>query len=509
MNQAGEKVKGVVQQAAGSDFGTRVKAGVEKARTGFENILATPKQKMPVYLDYNASTPTHNKVADAMVPYLYHKFGNPGSGHAYGKSMKAAVDRARVQVAECLGCDPSEITFTSGGTESNNLAITGVVEGYYFQQQQQGQQGQQGQGHYYSGIAVPHVIMSAVEHEAVALVCKSLERRGLITLTIVPVDENGIVRVQDVKDAITDKTILITIMHSQNEIGTIQPIREIAQIANNRGVVMHTDCAQSVGKVAVNVEELGVSLLSLAGHKFYAPKGVGCLYIRRGVESKVERQLHGAKQERGLRPGTENVLEVVGLGEACELVAKHQLLWATHMRQRRNELWNALEHKDLIRLNGPADLDLLRLPNTLSLSYRGLTAQAIIDLCADHCVMSAGSACHSGVSTPSSVMCAMKVPLEYSLGTLRLSTGIYTTAEEVLEAARALNAAVAKLTAKDERSASVASEGGVASEGNAASTSVAQVATSETALDVKSETGTPATPTPSGNMGDSGDGEDV
>ncbi|HSM26412.1 MAG TPA: cysteine desulfurase family protein, partial [Anaerolineaceae bacterium] len=260
----------------------------------------------PIYLDYNATTPIANEVADAMLPYLFDHFGNPSSSHIFGVHTKMAVEFARKQVADLIGARPSEVIFTSGGTEANNYAING----YCLNHQNRGK----------------HIITSSIEHPAVIEVCNNLLNDGF-ELTVLPVDHTGMVNVNELKSAIRDDTILISIMHANNEVGTIQPIREIARIANEHQIVFHSDAAQSTGKIPVDVNELGVDLLSIAGHKLYAPKGVGALFVREGIE--ISNLMHGAGHERGKRPGTENVLEIVGLGKACEIakrdLAQHQV----------------------------------------------------------------------------------------------------------------------------------------------------------------------------------------
>jgi cysteine desulfurase len=253
-----------------------------------------------IYLDYNATAPIDPRVAEAMTPYLHAHFGNPSSGHSLGAETKKAVEKARKQVADMLGCGVDEVVFTSGGSESNNYAIKGAA----FARRDRGR----------------HIIASSVEHPSVSEACRFLERQGF-EVTWLPVDGDGLVDPADVESAITPQTILVTVMHANNEVGTVEPVADIAAIAREWGVLVHTDCAQSVGKIPVRVDDLGVDLLTVAGHKLYAPKGVGALYIRRGVE--LEKFIHGAGHERNLRAGTENVLEIVGLGEACAMVSEH------------------------------------------------------------------------------------------------------------------------------------------------------------------------------------------
>jgi cysteine desulfurase len=276
----------------------------------------------PVYLDYNATTPIDPAVAEAMMPFINTHFGNPSSSHLFGTEAKRALEKARKQVAEMLGCGVDEIIFTSGGSESNNYAIRGAA----FANRNKGN----------------HIITSSVEHPAVTEVCSFLERNGF-KVTYLPVDEYGMVDPQSVLDAITPQTILITIMHANNEVGTIQPINEIGIIAKEHGILFHSDCAQSIGKIPVNVNEMNVELLSIAGHKFYAPKGIGALYIRSGV--KLEKLIYGADHEMNLRAGTENVIEIVSLGEACKMISDKLLAYSKHLEKMRDRLETELRNK--------------------------------------------------------------------------------------------------------------------------------------------------------------------
>ncbi|KPL06947.1 selenide, water dikinase [bacterium SM23_57] len=362
----------------------------------------------PIYLDYNATTPIDPRVADAMLPYLTEHFGNPSSSHAFGITTKKAVEKARKQVADLLHCHIDEIIFTSGGSESNNYAIKGVAHAYRSKSN--------------------HIITSSVEHPAVIEVCKHLELQGY-KVTYLPVDEHGMVDLKHVEDAITPQTILITIMHANNEVGTIQPIAEIADIAHNHDILMHTDAAQSIGKIPAHVDELGVDLLSIAGHKLYAPKGIGALYIRSGI--KLEKQIHGADHEMNLRAGTENVLEIVGLGEACTLIGDDLAESLQHLKKMRDRLEQGLnDHFPNIKTNGHPKK---RLPNTSSISFPGLEANIIISELKT-VAASAGAACHSDSVEVSSVLEAMHVPLEYAMGTIRFSVGRFTTTEEIDQA---------------------------------------------------------------------------
>ena len=377
----------------------------------------------PIYLDYNATTPIDRRVAEAMLPYLYEHFGNPSSSHPYGVEARRAVEHARAQVAALLGCRPAEIIFTSGGSESNNTAIKGVAAAY----RERGS----------------HIITSAIEHPAVLEPCRWLESQGY-HITYLPVDEYGMVDPADVERAITPETILVTIMHANNEVGTVQPIAAIATIAHRHGALMHTDAAQSVGKIPVRVDELGVDLLSVAGHKLYAPKGVGALYIRSGV--RLVKFVHGADHEANRRAGTENVLGIVGLGQATEIAGRDLERNMAHMRTMRDRLWAGLTREldtpGLLRLNGHPDE---RLPNTLSVGFRSIEANTLLAEIGEQVAASAGAACHADQVDVSTVLQAMQVPLEYAMGTVRFSVGRMTTAEEIDRAVEVVAAAVRRL----------------------------------------------------------------
>jgi len=374
----------------------------------------------PIYLDYNATTPHDPEVIAVMRPYLEQHFGNPSSMHWYGQKTREAVETARAQVSFLIGCENDEIIFTSGGTESNNHAIIGTVTAL------------SAKGN--------HIITTQIEHPAVIEVCKYLETQG-IEVTYLPVDEYGLVDVRVVEKAITPKTILITVMHANNEVGTIQQIEEIGKLGRQKGIVFHTDAAQSVGKIYVDVNTLGVDLLSIAGHKLYAPKGIGVLYVRRGVE--LGKFMHGAGQESGKRAGTENVLEIVGLGKACEIAARDLNKNMRHLRETRDKLYDGLKQKmNHIRLNGHPEL---RLPNTLSVCFKGIEALDLLSAIQDHVAASAGAACHSGECRLSSVLTAMRVPEEWGRGTLRLSTGKMTTSAEIEEAIAVISNAALRI----------------------------------------------------------------
>jgi cysteine desulfurase len=358
-----------------------------------------------IYLDYNATTPTDPRVAEAMKPYLTGFYGNPSSMHRAGREARQAVELARRRVASCLACRAGEIVFTSGGSESNNTAIRGVV-------------GARGGG---------HVITSAVEHPAVLEVVRALEREGRISLTVVGVDGDGRVDPADVERALVPDTVLVTLMLANNEVGTLQPVAEVAAICRRRGVVVHTDAAQAVGKVAVNVVELDVDLLSLAGHKLYAPKGIGALYIRDGV--RIEPLIRGAGHEMGMRAGTENVLEEVGLGVACEIVSSDLEEEGVRLAGLRDLLARRLrEGLPGMVVHGHPEL---RLPNTLSVAIPGLDTNLLLARLGDEVAASAGAACHAEDVEVSHVLAAMGVDTEMALGTIRLSVGRFSTEDEV------------------------------------------------------------------------------
>ncbi len=359
-----------------------------------------------IYLDFNASTPIAPEVATAMTPYLEGGYGNPSSSHWAGHMAKAAVDRARSEVADLIGASPDEIVFTSGGSEANNHAIKGL----FFRHRH--------------GVSTPHIITTAIEHPAVLEPCRLLERLGA-RITRLPVDATGLVDPDQVRDAITNDTILITVMHANNEVGTIEPIAEIGAVARARGIPLHTDAAQSIGKIEAEVDELGVDLLSIAGHKLYAPKGVGALYIRNGLD--LEPLIHGAGHERGRRAGTENVLLAVGLGAACRLAREHPC--AAQLEGLAARFWRRLHALlgDRIVLNGHPDR---RLPNTLNIGFRGRIGQEVLDKLAG-VAASTGSACHSGSFEMSPVLQSMGCDPEIGLGAVRFSVGRSTTDAEL------------------------------------------------------------------------------
>ncbi len=358
-----------------------------------------------IYLDYNATTPTDPRVAEAMTPFLTGFFGNPSSGHRLGREAKAAVEHARAQVAGCLGCDSDELIFTSGGSESDNLALRGVIAA--------------GGG--------GHVVTSAVEHPAILEVALAMEMEGLIRLSVVGVDRFGRVDPAEVEAALGEDTALVSLMLANNEVGTLQPVAEIAALCRDRGILLHTDAAQAVGKIPVNVKTLGVDLLTVAGHKLYAPKGIGALYVRDGVE--IEPLIRGAGHEGRRRAGTENILEMVGLGAAASLVTEETGDEVPRLAGLRDRLRNRLSERidGLIEHAAGAE----RLPNTLSVCLPGTHAGDLLAAVGDRVAASAGAACHGLKIQVSHVLAAMGVSPEVALGTIRLSVGRFTTGDEV------------------------------------------------------------------------------
>ncbi|GAV21715.1 cysteine desulfurase NifS [Carboxydothermus pertinax] len=360
-----------------------------------------------IYLDHGATTPLSREVLEEMMPYLTEKYGNPSSIHSFGREAKKAIEDAREKVAKAINADPGEIVFTGGGTEADNLAIKGIARGYRHKGN--------------------HIITSAVEHHAVLDACLSLQKEGF-EVTVLPVDEYGMVSVDDVKNAITDKTILITIMHANNEVGTIQPIAEIGAIAKERGVYFHTDAVQTVGKIPVDVKELKVDLLSLSAHKIYGPKGVGALYVRKGL--KLEPLTNGGGQERKRRPGTENVAGIVGLGKAIELAVAEMSVEAERLIKLRDKLIKGvLEKIPYVKLNGHPTL---RLPHNANFSVEFVEGESmLLMLDMKGIAASSGSACTSGSLDPSHVLLAMGIPHEVAHGSLRLTLGKSNTEQQV------------------------------------------------------------------------------
>ena len=365
-------------------------------------------QDRPIYLDYNATTPLTEEVIEAMRPFLEQHYGNPSSTHTFGQITHEAVEKARQRVAGLIKASPDEIIFTSGGTESNNMAIRGIARA----------NAEKGN----------HIITTAVEHPAVTEVCAYLEAQGF-QITTLPVDSFGQVSPEDLAAELRPETILVSVMHANNEVGTIQPIKELAKLTHQAGVLFHTDAAQSVGKIPVDVADLDADLLSIAGHKLYAPKGVGALYLRRGTA--IEKIMFGAGQENNHRPGTENVLEIVGLGKAAQQAGKDLESNRLHFRTMRDRLHMGLEtalSKDEMRLNGHPEE---RLPNTLNLSFKNIEANVLLGIIQNTIAASAGAACHAGEVQVSSVLAAMDVPIEWAKGTIRFSVGRMTTVEDI------------------------------------------------------------------------------
>ncbi len=364
-----------------------------------------------IYLDYNATTPIDKKAYHAMLPYLESEFGNPSNSYELGQLAKGAVVNARKQVSELLGAKSSEILFTSCGSESNNAVIKGAAYTY----RNKGK----------------HIITSCIEHPSIMEPLSFLKKNGY-KVTYLPVNRQGSVNPQDLRNAICEETILVSIMHSNNEVGTLQPIRELGEICRELGVLFHTDASQSIGKVDINVSRLPVDFLTLAGHKLYAPKGIGALFIRDGVE--MESFLHGASQENGRRAGTENVPYIVALGAAAAQAGIH--LDQNDLMPIRDYFYNKLveEFGSNIHLNGDA---VHRLPNTLNISFKGNIGAQILAALPEICA-STGSACHSGSKTISPVLAAMGVEEELAMGAVRFSVGRYTTKQEIDHAMKLL-----------------------------------------------------------------------
>ena len=367
----------------------------------------------PIYLDYNATTPVAPEVLEAMLPWLRGEYGNPSSAHAGGRRAAQAVATARDQVAGLIGARAAEIVFTGCATEANNLALLGVARAL--------------------GVERRHLVVSAVEHPAVMAPALHLRDQEW-ELTVLPVDRFGRISSDQVAEALRPDTAMVSVMHANNEVGTLQPIAEIARITRERGILLHTDAAQSAGKLPLNVDELGVDLLTLAGHKFYAPKGVGALYLRTGTP--IRSVLHGAEQEHGLRPGTENVAAIVALGAAAALARASLPATSEHLRALRDQLHEHLRSAiPALRLNGHPEH---RLPNTLHLSFPGVSGRALLGEAAEVVAASVGSACHSEHDAVSGVLAAMGVDAAQATGAVRLSVGRMTTPEEVTRAALGL-----------------------------------------------------------------------
>ncbi|HYA41508.1 MAG TPA: cysteine desulfurase family protein [Syntrophobacteraceae bacterium] len=375
----------------------------------------------PIYLDYNATTPTDPAVVQELLPYLADEFGNPSSTHPYGRKAREAVELARARVAAVLGCDPTEVIFTSGGTESNNQALIGTA----FANRDRGN----------------HIISTTIEHPAVLNPLGRLEAKGF-AVTLLPVDGTGRLDPDTVRRAITGRTILISVMHANNEVGTIQPLEEIGAIARGEGIIFHSDAAQSVGKVPTRVDDLRVDLLTVAGHKVYAPKGIGALFVRRGT--RIDSYMIGAGQEGGRRAGTENVAYAAALGKAVELAAERLAADGSCILRLRDRLHERLRDRvGGVELNGhPSE----RLPNTLNVSFRGVGGAELLAQTPE-IAASTGSACHEGSTELSGVLKAMAVSREQGFGAVRLTIGRFTTVEEIDRAAEILAAKIEQLRA--------------------------------------------------------------
>jgi len=360
-----------------------------------------------IYLDHNSTTPLHPEVLEAMLPYYKEAFGNPSTIYSFGQETRKVTDEAREKVANLIGASPEEIIFTSGGTEADNLALKGVAAAL----EKKGK----------------HIVTSSVEHHAVLSTLKYLEKRGY-KVSFLPVDEYGFLDPKKVKEAITSQTVLISMMHGNNEVGTIEPISEIGEIAQKSGIYLHTDAVQTIGKIKVNVDDLKVDLLSLSAHKFYGPKGVGALYVRKGT--RIHPLLHGGYQERRRRAGTENVAGIVGLGKAAEIASKEMVQQSRRESNLRDKLEKMIkENINHCRLNGHPTR---RLPNTLNVSFEFIEGESLIlNLDLKGIAASTGSACTSGSLEPSHVLMAMGVPPEIAQGSIRFSLGRDTGKEDI------------------------------------------------------------------------------
>ncbi|SHE50226.1 cysteine desulfurase [Caldanaerobius fijiensis DSM 17918] len=374
-----------------------------------------------IYLDNAATTPVKKEVLDEMMPYFSEKFGNASTLYSYGRESKKALDIARDRVAKALGADPAEIYFTSGGTESDNWAIKAAA----YALREKGN----------------HIITTSIEHHAVLHTCEYLKKQGF-KITYLPVDEYGLVDVEEVKKAITDQTILISVMYANNEVGTIEPVAEIGEIAKERGILFHTDAVQAVGHIPVDVKKLNCDMLSLSAHKFYGPKGIGALYIRKGV--KIHPYMHGGGQEKGRRAGTENIPAIVGLGKAIELATQNLNQSMEKLTFLRNKLINGLLNKiDHVKLNGHPEK---RLPGNVNISVEYVEGESmLLSLDMKGICASSGSACTSGSLDPSHVLLAMGLPHELAHGSLRFSIGEQNTEEEIDYVIQVLPDIVARL----------------------------------------------------------------
>ena len=377
----------------------------------------------PIYLDYNATTPIDPRARDAMLPFLDNHYGNPSSTHVYGQKVSRAIDQARKQTASLIQASIPEIIFTSGGSESNNHALQGILLPMLRA--------------WHAGEIdePPHVITTSIEHPAIHEPCEFLRQMGT-RLTVLPVDPVGIVDPESVRDAIvrTPNTQLVSVMHANNEVGSIEPISQIANICHEYGVLMHTDAAQTIGKISVRVKDLDVDLLTIAGHKVYAPKGIGVLYVKQGVT--LSPLIYGAGHESGRRAGTENVPYIVALGKACELSEEYLTTQPQKLQQLRDRLWDRLRESlgEDLTLNGDPKQ---RLPNTLNVNFAGIAGQQLLEN-TPQIAASTGSACHAGKVTLSPVLEAMGVTSEKGRGAVRLSVGRFSDEEQIDHAARRL-----------------------------------------------------------------------
>jgi len=378
-----------------------------------------------IYLDYAATTPLDPRVLEAMLPYMTEHFGNPNSIHSFGREARRAVDEAREKIAQLLNCQPGEIVFTSGGTESDNLALRSVAEAYRHKGN--------------------HIVTTAIEHHAVLRTCKALEDKGF-SVTYLPVDEHGLVFPEQVAEAVNERTILVSVMHANNEIGTIEPIAEIVKAVKEKhpDILVHTDAVQTVGHIPVDIQELGVDLLSFSAHKFYGPKGVGGLFVRKGV--RLVPQITGGGQERNRRSGTENVAAIVGMARALELAVEEMPIELPRLQALRNELIaGVLDSIPCSRLNGHPTL---RLPHNANFSFRGIEGESLLlQLDLNGIAASSGSACSSGSLEPSHVLLALSLDYELAIGSLRITLGRFTAREHILRLLDLLQVLIEKLRA--------------------------------------------------------------
>ena len=421
--------------------------------------MESSEEKNVIYLDYNATTNIHEEVRKAMEPYLNIYFGNPSSSHKYGIQTKKGIFKARQQISKMLNCSSNEIIITSGASESNNLADKGIIN-YYF--------------HNNNTPAKISVITSTIEHPSVQEVfpyLKSIYKDNL-DIKLIPCDSKGIIDLEIFKNKMEKNTLLVSIMLANNETGCVQPIKEICKYAKeiNPECIVHTDASQALGKIPVDIKDLGVDLLTVAGHKIYGPKGIGALYIKNGIEKKMEKIMHGASHENNMRAGTENVLEIVGLGQACELISRDLIKRMKQFIITRNIIYKIISEEipknnyilqgpeidyniDINKLTDEQLLELIkkerRLTNTLYISFPGIEANLILDKLSDKIACSAGAACHSEGVTMSHVLQAMKVSPEVAMGTLRISTGVLTTEKEAEEGAKGIVEVVKQLMPKN------------------------------------------------------------